>query len=159
DRRHRAEAAQARTVADGAGNGLAAAAGGGEFLALLARARRDVVDEAGLRVARMRTFEVLRHRDDTLADRLRAGGRAGADEPHGALADEGLRDRVGFLHRHVALQRLDLREVVGGFFHVLFRHAARDRDHNWRARSKTAAVLEFLELTDDVVRRQAGDAG
>src|SRR5437588_941272 len=79
DRRHRAEAAQAWAVTDGAGDGLAAAAGGGEFLALLDRARRDVVDEAGLRVARMRTFEVLRHRDDTLADRLHAGRRPRAD--------------------------------------------------------------------------------
>ena len=76
DRRHFAEAVQAFAVANGAGDGLAVAAGLDQFLALLDRARRHEVLKAGARIARLGPLLVLRHRDDAHADRLLAGAGA-----------------------------------------------------------------------------------
>ena len=70
-----AEALEARSVADAAGDGLAVAAGG-EPLAVGDAAWRHVSDEIGFRVAALRTFGAVRNQDDAAADRFVAALRA-----------------------------------------------------------------------------------
>ena len=141
DARHLAEALQRRAVADGAVDGLAVAAGH-QCRAFDDAADRNVIDEAGFRIAQVRAHRVHRQNDDAIADRLGAAVRR--DEAHAARADEALRHGLGLNHLVEAGGRLQRREIIRGRFHLLIRKQLGIYDHRVGADALALAVLEGL---------------
>src|SRR5262245_16521438 len=150
DARDRPQSLEIGAMTDSALNGLAPTSTGRERLALLDRAGRDIGDEARPRVATHEAFQIFRHLDDTLTDRLPTARARGRQMPAG---DVGSRDGVGFDHlddrsrlqgRKIRRGGLDLR--IGGRF--------RERNHQidvapWHRRLSGSA-LELAHLLRNV---------
>src|SRR5262249_59196831 len=151
--RHVAETLIALSVADPAGQRLAAALGD-QGLALGDAALRHVGDKARAGIAVEHDVLVLGDLDDAVADRLAAA--VGMGEPLVALADECLRDSVG-LHHADPLAWLERREVLGRRLDLLVADRLGHGDH--RAGALAVAALVVGHLADEVVDRQAGDVG
>ncbi len=147
-------------MANCAWNGLACSAGGDQCLTLTDAAGRHVGDETGSGVAHFGPFQVLRHLDDAMADRLGRAGLRGNQHPAG---DMRFWDGVGFDDPDPRL-RSQCGKVFRSRLQVGVTDGLRDRDHQIhrqarRLRTLSCAASEIYHLLNDVFGRKARETG
>jgi len=157
DARYRSQPPQVRAVAVGAGN-AAVRRVRHQHTAFREAADRDVDGKVRLGVAHLKLFQIVRHLDDAIAQRLGAAVRifrvyqAGDDRLRDSFGLDNLEDRSEFQRRKISGRRLDLLigDRLADLCHVVDGLPLRSRKH-------AGAAFEVGHLLHDVGCRQAGD--